>query len=190
MLNIKLKDCILDEIIDETNDYESFGNTFGDSEHHSFVDFTFKLNDGREISLNSFEGQAFGSPIGINNQTGFLINMLQLVTSGEISNYSIAELIQEVINENSTGEVVLVVSKNGLTTKGIFTKNNPYLAFDYLKKNCGKEFLENKNINNKYIYFPKDNNYLAPEDMFTIDEVAFVKNGCLLDTDLKSFINI
>lgn len=185
-MEIKLKDCEIDNIIDTTNDYASFGNTFGDDNHSSFTDFTFVLSNNKKVSLNSFEGTPYGSPIGIDQPSKFLLDFLELVTSNDINNMTFTELVAFIIENHTTREIVIEVEKNGVVKKGIYTKDT-FLAFCFLKTQ-GNGYETNQDKNNRYLEYNPKENYLPYEQRIKFNEIVYVENDCVLDTDLKTFL--
>ena len=134
---VNLKDAVIDNIEDDTVDYEVFGSTFTGSNTETSSNFTFSLEDGRIVELKGFLESYYGSPSGFNNYGTLIVDLLRKVSNKETEDMTIADFVNWAFTEYAYGKISITLrnSKYEIVRQGLLKRHEPK----------ERSFLNNKN---------------------------------------------
>lgn len=112
---IKLKDCVIVDVIDDEEEFREFGGTWSDDIVRHMHNLTFITDTGKMISLESHsEGRNSGTN-GFQDVGELYATILKEDFSGEMEERTLVEFIQWIVSEYARKSVIIRVNnKKGL----------------------------------------------------------------------------
>lgn len=112
---IKLKDCVIVDVIDDEKEFSEFGGTWSADIIRHMHNLTLIMDTGKMISLESHSEGAYGGTNGFRDVGGLYTTILKEVFSGEMAERTLVEFIQWIVSEYARKSVIIRVNnKKGL----------------------------------------------------------------------------
>ena len=112
---IKLKDCVIVDVIDDEEEFSEFGGTWSDDVIVHMHNLTLITDTGKTISLESYSEGDYGGTNGFRDVGELYTTILKEVFSGEMAERTLVELIQWIVSEYARNSVIIQVNnKKGL----------------------------------------------------------------------------
>lgn len=124
---VNLKDAIIDNIEDDSVDYEVFGSTFAGSDTETSSNFMFTLEDGRTIELEGFLESYYGSPSGFKNYGTLIVGLLRKVSNKETEDMTIADFVNWAFLNYAYGKISITLrnEQGAVVRQGLLKKHPP-----------------------------------------------------------------
>ena len=112
---IKLKDCVIVDVIDDEEEFSEFGGTWSEDIITHMHNLTFITDTGKTINLESYSEGYYGGTNGFLDVGGLYTTILKEVFSGEMAERTLVEFIQWIVSEYARKSVIIRVNnKKGL----------------------------------------------------------------------------
>lgn len=112
---IKLKDCVIVDVIDDEEEFREFGGTWSDDIVRHMHNLTFITDTGKMISLESHSEGHYSGTNGFQDVGELYATILKEVFSGEMAERTLVEFIQWIVSEYARKSVIIRVNnKKGL----------------------------------------------------------------------------
>lgn len=112
---IKLKDCVIVDVIDDEEEFSEFGGTWSEDIITHMHNLTLITDTGKMISLESYSEGDYGGTNGFRDVGELYTTILKEVFSGEMAERTLVELIQWIVSEYARNSVIIQVNnKKGL----------------------------------------------------------------------------
>ena len=123
---IKLKDCVIVDVIDDEEEFSEFGGTWSEDIITHMHNLTFITDTGKTINLESYSEGYYGGTNGFLDVGGLYTTILKEVFSGEMAERTLVEFIQWIVSEYARNSVIIQVNnKKGLLHTTIRTERHP-----------------------------------------------------------------
>lgn len=124
---IKLKDCVIVDVIDDEEEFSEFGGTWSEDIITHMHNLTLITDTGKMISLESYSEGDYGGTNGFRDVGGLYTTILKEVFSGEMAERTLVEFIQWIVWEYASNSVIIQVNnKKGLLRTTIGTGRHPF----------------------------------------------------------------
>ena len=112
---IKLKDCVIVDVIDDEEEFSEFGGTWSADIIRHMHNLTLITDTGNMISLESHSEGDYGGTNGFRDVGELYTTILKEVFSGEMAERTLVEFIQWIVSEYARKSVIIRVNnKKGL----------------------------------------------------------------------------
>lgn len=112
---IKLKDCVIVDVIDDEKEFSEFGGTWSADIIRHMHNLTLITDTGKMISLESHSEGYYGGTNGFQDVGELYMTILKEVFSGEMAERTLVEFIQWIVSEYARKSVIIRVNnKKGL----------------------------------------------------------------------------
>lgn len=123
---IKLKDCVIVDVIDDEKEFSEFGGTWSADIITHMHNLTLITDTGKTISLESYSEGDYGGTNGFRDVGELYTTILKEVFSGEMAERTLVEFIQWIVSEYARNSVLIQVNnKKGLLHTTIRTERQP-----------------------------------------------------------------
>ena len=127
---VKLKDSVVENIQDNSVDYEIFGETFSGSVYETTSDFIIDLEDGRTIKLSGYNTSSYETPSGFSNYGNLIVELLRKVYNRETDEMTIVDLVHWAFTNYADGNIQIIVEdeNSNIYKKGLL-KNHDAVSY-------------------------------------------------------------
>lgn len=104
---IKLKDCVIVEVIDDVEEFSEFAGTWSPDTIKTMHNLTLLTDTGQRVHLESFSDGDYGSINGFEDIGELYITILQEVYSGEMQERTLADFVQWIVEEYTNRAIII-----------------------------------------------------------------------------------
>lgn len=123
---IKLKDCVIVDVIDDEEEFREFGGTWSEDIIIHMHNLMFITDTGKTINLESYSEGEYGGTNGFRDVGGLYTTILKEVFSGDMAERTLEEFIQWIVSEYASNSVIIQVNnKKGLLHTTNRTERHP-----------------------------------------------------------------